>query len=382
MLKIAIIAGEASGDLLASDLMSKLKVLTNENVEFLGIGGKLMQQEGLISSYPMHILSVGGFGLDLILKIPKIVYIRYKIIKKILDFKPDVFIGVDAPDFNFYIEKKLKLKGIKTIHYVSPSLWAWRYDRIYNIKKSTDLVLCLFPFEENIYKKEGINAKYVGHMLADKIELDIDSKYYKEQLHIANFNNVFTILVGSRVGELKRLSKVFIDTCSIINKHYSDSIFLFPFSDPSLEDSFLELLQTSNINFNYKTLLNETLCAIKASDMVLAKSGTVTLEVALSKKPMIISYILSPLSIFIVRKKMTTKYVGQPNIILNEAIVPEIIQEEATAKNLADIFIKIYDDKERVSYIKNKFYELHKMLKINASYNAAKTILDFLNYHE
>lgn len=382
MLKIAIIAGEPSGDLLASDLMSKLKKLTSENIEFLGIGGKLMQQEGLLSSYPMHVLAVGGFGFDLLFKIPQILYIRFKIIKKIIAFKPDVFIGVDAPDFNFYVEKKLKLKGIRTIHYVSPSLWAWRYDRIYSIKRSTDLVLCLFPFEESIYKKAGINAKYVGHMLADKIELDIDSKYYKEQLNVSNFNNVFTVLTGSRVGEVKRLAKVFIAACAIINKHYSDAIFLFPFSDPNLEDIFLELFNSSKVNFNYKVLLNETLTAIKASDMVLAKSGTVTLEVALSKKPMIISYILSSISAYIVRKKMTIKYVGQPNIILNEEVVPEIIQEEATAENLAKNFIKIYDDKEKVKYIVNKFYELHNMLMINASYNAAKTILEFLNNHE
>ena len=184
MLRVAIIAGEPSGDMLAHRLIHEMKNYSSEPIEFIGIGGQLMKSEGFHSSFDMEILSVGGYGVDVISAIPKILSIRLQIIKQILDFKPDVFIGVDAPDFNFYVEKKLKQHGIKTVHYVSPTIWAWRYNRIFKIKKSTDLMLCIFPMEEALYNRENIKAKYIGHHLADQIEIDIDTAYYKNKLNL------------------------------------------------------------------------------------------------------------------------------------------------------------------------------------------------------
>ncbi len=209
MLKIAIIAGEPSGDMLGSRLMHALKLKASQDIQFMGIGGDNMHQEGLTSSYNMDILSIGGYSIDVFMAIPKILIIRQKIIKQIIDFKPDVFIGVDAPDFNFYVEKKLKQAGIKTVHYVSPTIWAWRYERIFKIKKSTDLMLCLFPMEEPMYLKENIQAKFIGHHLADQIETDIDINLYKNKLNLTN-KQVFTVLVGSRKREVNSLGTIFL----------------------------------------------------------------------------------------------------------------------------------------------------------------------------
>lgn len=376
MLKIAIIAGEPSGDMLASKLMHELKAQSSEAIEFIGIGGERMAAEGLVSSFNMEILSVGGYGLDVIKAIPKILSIRLKMIKNIINAKADVFIGVDAPDFNFYVEKKLRSHGIKTVHYVSPTIWAWRYNRIFKIKKSTDLMLCIFPMEEPLYTKEHIKAKFIGHHLADQIEMDVDTNYYKQKLNLSG--NVFSVLVGSRKSEIKSLGIVFIETCNLINKQIPDAIFLFPLVNQSMHDLFVEILKNSKIDFKYKLFINQTSDAIRASDLVLAKSGTVTLEVALCKKPLIISYKISKFTEWMLRKRLYIKFVGQPNILLNEEVAKEILQDEANPENLAKNFVELFYNKEKQKYMIDKFYELHKTLRKNASYEGAKAILELI----
>jgi lipid-A-disaccharide synthase len=381
MLKVAIIAGEPSGDLLASGLIRELKLQTNNAISLMGIGGKHMKLEGFNSSFDMSILSVGGFGLDLVIRLPKILWIRSKIIKQIIEFKPDVFIGVDAPDFNFYIEKKLKELGIKTIHYISPSIWAWRYERIYAIKKSTDLMLCAFPMEEEMYLKEGIRARFVGHLLADKIDLNIDNSQALKKLQIEENTIVFTILVGSRAAEFKRHAKIFIEACNLITKEFPLSqsvIFLFPVVSEKGQRLLNQAFNLTPPNFHYKIIVNLTREAIMASSQVLAKSGTVTLEVALYKKPLIVSYKVSPLTALILKRKLKSKFVALPNILLQEEIVPEILQDEATPMNLAKSFLNLYQDVKHKEYIKSKFYELHEKLKYNASFRASSEILEFL----
>lgn len=380
MLKIAIIAGEPSGDLLASALIKELKLQTNDQITFMGIGGKSMQQEGFHSSFDMSILSVAGFGLDLITKLPKILRIRSKIIKQIIKFKPDVFIGVDAPDFNFYIEKKLKEKGIKTIHYISPSIWAWRYERIYSIKKSTDLMLCAFPMEEEIYKKEGILAKFVGHSLATQIPLDVNIEAARENLQINNQKLIFTVLIGSRISELKRHMMIFVKACNIISDQLSNShplLFLFPVVNNESERLLQEFFSKIKVNFEYKIIINQTQEAVISSNQVLCKSGTVALEVALCKKPFIATYRVSSLTALILKYKLKSKFVTLPNIILQEEVVPEILQDEATAENLADNFIKLFNDEARRDYMTRKFYELHQMLMPKAN-TPGTAVLEFL----
>ncbi|MBP9742187.1 MAG: lipid-A-disaccharide synthase [Burkholderiales bacterium] len=378
MLKVAIIAGEPSGDMLAAGLISELKRQYIGEIQFFGIGGDRMAQQGFVSSYNMEILSIGGYGLDVIGAIPKLLWLRQKIIKQIIAFAADVFIGIDAPDFNFYIEKKLKCSGIKTVHYVSPTIWAWRYGRIFKIKKSTDLMLCIFPMEEALYAKEHIRAKFVGHQLADEIDLDINTLEYKKKLGLDGV--VFSILVGSRKSEIKNLAQLFISTCNLIAQVIPEATFLFPLVNQSLYDLFLEQLNHTRITFRYRLLINQTRTAICASDIVLAKSGTVTLEVALCKKPLLISYKVSKFTEWLLRKKLYIKYVGLPNILLNEEVAQELLQDAATPNNLAQSFISLYNDKARQQVMLNKFYHLHHMLRNNASYSAAHAVLQLISY--
>lgn len=379
-LKIAIISGEPSGDLLASGLMANIIGLSKKPVQFFGIGGSNMARYGLESAYDMSILSIGGYGFDVIRAIPKILYIRHKIIKQIIDFKPDVFIGVDAPDFNFYIERKLHNLGIKTVHYVSPTIWAWRYERIYSIKKSTDLMLCIFPMEEGIYHKENIKAKFVGHQLANSIELDIDTLKYKEQLVLNG--PVFTILVGSRASEIRNLGRIFIQACNIINRQVPNVTFLFPLVNDKTHKLFMSELQHEEIKFKYKILIDQTTAAIKASDMVLAKSGTVTLEVALCKKPLIVSYKVSKFTEWLIKRKIKIKYVAQPNILLNEEIAPELLQEEANPENIAIHFMALYQDHAKQLKMAAKFRALHLELCKESHAAGAQAVLDLIDQDE
>jgi len=449
--KIAIVAGEESGDLLAANLMRALKEQMDSSlcgndkgggqksedgcvIELIGVGGSRLIQEGLTPSFPMETLAIGGYGLDVITAIPKILHLRHKLIRQIINFKPDVFIGVDAPDFNLYLEKKLKEAGIKTVHYVSPTIWAWRYKRIFKIKKAVDLVLCIFPFEVALYNKEHIAAKFIGHHLADQIEMDIDienarnkiidssrslssaaiedqnsrqkaedrgqraenniaynlglssrsvaSKYsiWNDKKSFLANDRVFTVLVGSRKSEIESLGQVFIATCNIIARQIKDAIFLFPLVNERSKEILLNILNKSQVEFKYQVLVNQTSNAIKSANIVLAKSGTVTLEVALCKKPMVISYKVSKFTAWMIRRKILIKYVGLPNILLNEEVAPELLQENATPDSLAKGIIDLFHDKTRQVYVVNKFYELHNTLRCNASKSAANAILELINH--
>lgn len=382
-LKIAIIAGEPSGDMQAASLIAALHAISTEPIHFMGIGGEQMAKTGFVSLYSMDILSVGGYGFDVLVSIPKIYMLFRKITKDIIKFEPDVFIGVDAPDFNFHVEKKLKQYGIKTIHYISPTIWAWRYERIFKIKQTTDFMLCIFPMEEAMYRKENIPAKFIGNPLADKIECDIDSLVYKKVL-CANMpfsvsSKMFTVLVGSRKAEIKRLASSFIDACSIIAEQIGEPIvFLFPFAKQSTHDAFLQVMQQKMVKFQYQVLLNCTSDAIKAADLVLSKSGTVTLEVALCKKPMVISYKVSKLTEWIIRRKIKIKYVGQPNILLDEEVAKELLQDDATPEAIAQEMLKLYKDNTRQQYVIKRFYDLHKMLRRDAANCGARAVLEFI----
>lgn len=375
-LKVAIIAGESSGDVLGARLMSELIKTSTVPIEFIGIGGDKMMSHGFSSSFDMSVLSVGGYGLDVIKAIPKILWIRKQIIKQIIEFKPDVFIGVDAPDFTLYIERVLRKKGIKTVHYISPTIWAWRYNRIYAIKKSTDLMLCIFPMEEAIYHKEGIAAKFVGHPLANSIEFNIDTDYYKQKLGLSGI--VFTMLVGSRRSEIKNLAKIFIQSCDLISHDVATANFIFPFVNRNTAMLFESYLKELSPQFKYQILINQTSDAIKASDMVIAKSGTVTLEVALCKKPLIITYKISKFTEWIVKRKIKINYVGQPNILLNQLAAPELLQNEANPQNIAKHFLHLYHDSDAQSKMIDKFRQLHTELFQNKQNVGALAILELL----
>lgn len=377
MLKVAMIAGEASGDLLASSLIKGIKEQYNGKVEFVGIGGKYMQHEGLTSWHRMEALSLMGL-IEILKVLPSMLKLRKTVLQQLIDYNPDVFIGVDAPDFTFYLEKKLKQHGIKTVHYISPTIWAWRYNRIFKIKKSTDLMLCIFPFEEAIYHKEHIKARFIGHPLANKIELEVDTNKYRQKLNIVAGKNVFTILTGSRIKEVKTLGPILIDTCNKINSQIPNTLFVFPFANPGTKELMQEILTKHHVDFEYIITTNP-LDSIKASDMVIAKSGTVSLETALCKKPMLVCYKGNKISEWVVRYSAIISHVSQPNIIAGKEIVKEFLQKDANSKAMSEYFIQLFNDKAKQTEMIAEFEKIHLELRQEASISGAQAVLDLIN---
>lgn len=377
MLKIAMIAGEASGDMLASSLISALKTRYSGEIEFVGIGGRMMQENGFESWHEMETLSVMGY-VEVIRSLPSLIKLRYQILRELITYKPDIFIGVDAPDFTFFIENKLKQHGIKTVHYISPTIWAWRYERIYNIKKSTDLMLCIFPFEEQIYHKEHIQARFVGHPMANDIEMDIDTLHYRKFLNLPPEKTIYTVLSGSRKREVNSLAQILIDTCNNIAQKLPNTLFVFPFANQTTLDIMQKHLQNQTLQFEYKLFVNETRNTLKACDYAIAKSGTVSLEAALCKKPMLICYKVNKFTEWMLRRKIKIKYVGQPNIIAGKEIVKEFLQDGANAKSMSEFMLELYNNTQKRQNMINEFYQLHQKLKVNASIAGAEAILDLI----
>jgi len=378
MLKIAMIAGEASGDMLASSLIRAIQNQYQGEVEFVGIGGKMMQDNGFKSWHNMETLSVMGY-IEVIKSLPSILKVRHTVLKQLLEYKPDVFIGVDAPDFNFFIEQKLKNAGIKTVHYISPTIWAWRYKRIFKIKKSTDLMLCIFPFEEEIYHNVGMAAKFIGHPMANDIELNIDTAKYRKLLRLPENKTIITILSGSRTREVNSLAETLSQTCHKIAQKIPDCLFLYPFTNENTLAIMEKYFATNKPDFEYKLVLNQTRDTIKASDMVIAKSGTVSLETALCKKPMLICYKINKFTEWMLRRMVTIDYVGQPNIIAGKEIAKEFLQEDANPEAMSQYMLELFNNTDKRKQMIDEFYKLHYTLLQDGSTEGAKAVLDLIN---
>ncbi|MBR7002526.1 MAG: lipid-A-disaccharide synthase [Neisseriaceae bacterium] len=374
-LKIAICAGEVSGDLLGGHLITALKQ-QHPNCEIFGIGGKQMIAAGCESFFNQERLAVRGL-VEVLKRLPEILSIRKNFIKILLQKQPDIFIGIDSPDFNFSIEKKLKKAGIKTVHYVSPSVWAWRGRRVKKIVKIADMVLCLFPMEPELYQKAGGKAVFVGHPLAETIAMQPDSQKAKQFFRLPENTPIFTLLPGSRMSELEYLGETFIQTASeIINKN-KDAQFLLP---AATENGFQYLKNLLNQE-KYRDLpihliSGQAQIAIQAADCVLAASGTVTLEVALCKKPMVIAYKISPITFTIVKRIFQLPYIGLPNILLKKFAVPELLQQDANPTKLANALCLQYTQNNQA--LIEDFSLLHKELKQDTNQIAANAVLDLL----
>ncbi len=375
MAKIAILAGEPSGDLIAAKLMAHINSKI-KNIEFIGVGGPLMKQQGLRSFFNYSNLSLYGV-FQVIPNIPKLIFLRYKLIKYLKNKKPDIFIGVDAPDFNFYVERKLKQSGIPTFHYVAPSVWAWRPKRVYKIKKSTDYIFSIFPHEKPLFEKVGIKTAFVGHPLANQISLKSNLNKYRKTLNLYPADLVVALLPGSRMGELKAHTDILLETAQNLLIAYPNAKFLIP--------------ATNAINMNYikgriKKIPTKNLKLIKgkvdeilsSANIAIAASGTASLQIALHKKPMIIIYKGSWLSYFIWKMVSLIPNVSLPNILLNENIVPEMLQHRATPTLLSKKVCEIIEDKKYLKKIDSKFYKLHKNLKKNTSSLIFKVIKPYL----
>ena len=375
---IAIVAGEASGDLLGSLLMDAIKQAA-PNVRFIGIGGPRMQGGGMDVLFPMEKLAVNGY-IEVLRHYPELVGIRRKLRERFIAEPPDLFIGIDAPDFNLGLESVLKQHGIPTVHYVSPSIWAWRGERIHKIKQAVSRILALFPFEEPLYQQAGVPVSYVGHPLADILPQNPNRAEMREQMRIMPRNaKVFALLPGSRQSEVRRLARTYIETARLILRKLPEAQFLVPLASRETRTIFEnELWRQEAQQLPITMLFGHAHDAMIAADGVLVASGTATLEAALLKCPMVITYKMSGLTYWIAKRKQYLPYVGLPNILAGKFVVPEILQDDATPENLAQALLNLVNNKHAVAELEQTFAVMHQTLRQDTAQKAAAAILPYL----
>ncbi|HZV54112.1 MAG TPA: lipid-A-disaccharide synthase [Rhodocyclaceae bacterium] len=374
---VAMVAGEASGDLLAAHLIVALKRHL-PGARFVGIGGPKMQREGFDAWWPSEKLAVRGYA-EVLRHYREITGIRRQLLSRLLDEQPDVFIGVDAPDFNLWLEQRLKAKGVPAIHYVSPSVWAWRAGRLGRIGKAVSHMLALFPFEPELYRQRGIPVSYVGHPLADMIPLAVDHAGAKEELDVAKGGPVFALLPGSRQSELRYMAELCIETAKNLLARFPDSVFLVPLISRETRLLFEEALWKCGAReMPFKLLFGHAREALAACDAALVASGTATLEAALLRVPMVIAYRMSPWSWRLMRRMRLQPWVGLPNILAGRFVVPEFLQDDATADNLAQALGNLVTDSQAKAGIERVFSSLHRQMRQDTAEKAAEAILPHL----
>ncbi|MGH2419197.1 lipid-A-disaccharide synthase [Pseudomonas sp. C 49-2] len=369
-LRIALVAGEASGDILGAGLMRALKV-QHPAVEFIGVGGPLMQAEGLTSYFPMERLSVMGL-VEVLGRLRELLARRKLLIQTLIEEKPDVFIGIDAPDFTLNIELKLRQAGIKTVHYVSPSVWAWRQKRVLKIREGCDLMLTLLPFEARFYEEKGVPVRFVGHTLADAIPLQADRTAARAELGLPD-GPLVALMPGSRGGEVGRLASVFFDAAERLQALKPGVRFVLPCASPQRRAQIETLLEGRNLPL---TLLDgQSHLALAACDAVLIASGTATLEALLYKRPMVVAYRLAPLTFWILKRMVKSPYISLPNLLAQRLLVPELLQDDATPEALAQTLLPLIDGGEEQT---RGFDDIHRILRRDASNQAADAVLTLI----
>lgn len=374
---VGIVAGEASGDLLGSHLMAALRAARPE-IQFVGIGGAKMQAVGMESWFPMEKLAVRGY-VEVLRHYREIVAIRRNLRQRLIAVPPDVFIGVDAPDFNLDLELALKKRGIPTIHYVSPSIWAWRGERIHKIKRAVSHILALFPHEPKLYQAANVPVTYVGHPLADMLPDEPKREAMRETMRIPLHAKVFALLPGSRQSEVRHLAHTYIETAKLILQQFPEARFLVPLASRETRAIFEQARYDCDAQELAITLLfGHAQDAMIAADGVLVASGTATLECALLKRPMVITYKMPALSWWLMQRKRYQAYAGLPNILCERFVVPELMQHDATPQNLAQALLNLVHDQDAVAEIEQVFRELHRTLRQNTAQKAAAAILPYL----
>lgn len=376
-IRIAMVAGEASGDLLASHLIKALKTHLPD-ATFCGIGGPKMAAQGFDAWWPLEKLAVRGYA-EVLKHYREITGIRRQLKRRLLQERPDVFIGVDAPDFNLDLERSLKNKGIPAVHYVSPSIWAWRGKRIHKIVRSVSRMLCLFPFEPALYEARGLEVDYVGHPVADMAPLQVDQLGAREKLNLPVDVPIFAFLPGSRQSELEYMAETFIETAKRIHARLPRAMFLVPLATRETRLLFeTALYRQQALELPFTLLFGHSHDAMAAADTVLVASGTATLEAALLKRPMAIAYRMAPFSWRLMKRMKYQPWVGLPNILAGQFVVPEFLQEDATPDNLAQALLNLQSDKLLRQRIEDEFTRIHLLLRQNTAEKAAAAILAVL----
>lgn len=375
--RVAIVAGEVSGDQLGASLVRAVRRQLPE-VEFYGIAGPAMQAEGARTLFPMEKLSVRGY-VEALKSLPELVGIRSRLGSRLVADRPDLFIGIDAPDFNLGLERRVKRAGIPTVHYVSPSIWAWRPGRIHAIGRSVDHVLTIFPFEDAIYRQAGIAATYVGHPLADQLPITPARDAARAQLKLPLTQTVIALLPGSRRSEVTAHADLYLETASRLAERFPEARFVVPLATRETRRLFEDRLYARGAeSLNLTILFGHARLALQAADVALVASGTATLEAALARCPMVITYRVPGLTNYLMRRSAILPYAGLPNILAGEFIVPELFQEEATAGNLARALSNWLTNASARALLQARFEAIHRSLRRDNEASLARALEPFL----
>ncbi|QOF68037.1 lipid-A-disaccharide synthase [Actinobacillus sp. GY-402] len=376
---IALVAGEVSGDILGAGLIRELKNIY-PNARFIGIAGQQMLAQGCETLVDMEEIAVMGLA-EVVKHLPRLLKIRKLTVERMLAEKPDIFIGIDAPDFNLYVEGKLKAQGIKTIHYVSPSVWAWRQKRVFKIAKATNLVLAFLPFEKAFYDRFNVPCRFIGHTMADAVPLQPNRSEACEQLGLDAGGRYVAILAGSRSSEVEFLAEPFLRTAQLLKNTHPDIQFLVPLINEKRRRQFEAVKARVAPDLPLILLNGQARQAMIAADATLLASGTAALECMLCKSPMVVGYRMKPFTYFLAKRLVKTDYVSLPNLLANEMLVPEMIQDDCTPQKLAqkmEAYLGESAVKNREVLIR-RFTELHRQIRCNADKQAAQAVADVLN---
>jgi lipid-A-disaccharide synthase len=377
-LRLGMVAGEASGDLLASSLLGGLAARLGgaDRIKAVGIGGPAMATWGFEAWWPTDALSVRGYA-EVLASYPRLRSIRNQLTERLLHWRPEVFVGVDSSDFNLDMEARLRKAGIPVAHFVGPSIWAWRANRIERIRRSVDHMLLVFPFEKRLYDEAGIGATYVGHPLADRIPLEIDVAAARAALGLAPQASVVAVLPGSRAAEIRYIAPVFIETIRWLAAQRQGLSFVMPAATEALYERLRTMLGRARLpdSIDCRLVMGQSHAAMAAADVVLSASGTATLEVALHGRPMVIAYRMAWATYMLMRNRGYLPWIGLPNILCNDRVVPEFVQSAATPEAMGRALLAQLDDPAGCARLRQRFAELHAQLRRDCGARAAEAVL-------
>ncbi|KHS74284.1 MULTISPECIES: lipid-A-disaccharide synthase [Pectobacterium] len=375
-LTIGLVAGETSGDILGAGLIRALKEKVPD-ARFVGVAGPRMQAEGCEAWYEMEELAVMGI-VEVLGRLPRLLKIRRDLTQRFSELQPDVFVGIDAPDFNITLEGNLKKRGINTIHYVSPSVWAWRQKRVFKIGKATNLVLAFLPFEKAFYDRFNVPCRFIGHTMADAMPLHPDKLAARATLGIAPDVPCLALLPGSRGAEVEMLSEDFLNTAVLLRQHFPDLEIVIPLVNSKRREQFERIKSSVAPDLRVHLLDGQAREAMIASDAALLASGTAALECMLAKCPMVVGYRMKPFTFWLAQRLVKTPWVSLPNLLAGRELVAEQLQTDCTPDKLAAALLPLFADTEKMAELRATFVDLHQQIRCNADEQAAQAVLELV----